>query len=171
MNEQILTLERRLARLEDERAIRDLKARYLRACDLKDPEGVRDTLAAVGAVIDFEGFPAFADRDAFVEVYRAMGCQPGIFDIHLGGNGVIDFDGPDAARGRWSLFFHNINLAQRTLTQMGVQYEDEYARRDGRWWISVTRSRRTSFLMHQVSEDGALRVAAMGEAPGMYGEP
>ena len=32
-------LAARVRRLEAERAIRDLKARYLRACDLKDAEG------------------------------------------------------------------------------------------------------------------------------------
>lgn len=31
-------IEERLQRLEDDRAIRDLKARYLRACDSKDPD-------------------------------------------------------------------------------------------------------------------------------------
>lgn len=158
-------LARRVRELEDERAIRELKARYLRACDLKDVEGVRATLLPHGAVIEFEGFPRFADRDEFVAVYRDMGCQPGIHDIHHGGNGVIAFDGDDAASGRWSLLFHNINLAARTLTQMGVEYEDRYVRRDGRWWIAETRSRRTSFLAQTVADDGTPTVVAMGEAP------
>jgi hypothetical protein len=35
----------------------------------------------------------------FVAVYAEMGCVPGIFDIHHGANGVIEFDGPDRARG------------------------------------------------------------------------
>ena len=118
------TLEERIARLEDDRAIRDLKARYLRACDGKDPAGVRDCLLPKRAVIAYEGFPAFADREEFVAVYAAMGCAPGVFDIHHGANGVITFDAPDQARGAWSLLFHNINLTARTLTQMGVEYED-----------------------------------------------
>ena len=158
-------LARRVRVLEDERAIRELKARYLRACDLKDVEGVRDTLLPDGAVIEFEGFPRFTDRDAFVAVYREMGCAPGIYDIHHGGNGVIAFDGDDAATGRWSLLFHNINLAARTLTQMGVEYEDRYVRHDGRWWIAETRSRRTFFLAETVAADGTPRVVTMGPAP------
>lgn len=158
-------LARRVSVLEGERAIRELKARYLRACDLKDVEGVRATLLPDGAVIDFEGFPRFADRDEFVAVYREMGCQPGIYDIHHGGNGVIVFDGDDTASGCWSLLFHNINLAARTLTQMGVEYEDRYVRRDGRWWIAETRSRRTSFLAQTVDDDGSPTIVAMGAAP------
>ena len=158
-------LAERVRRLEDERAIRELKARYLRACDLKDVEGVRDTLLPDGAVIEFEGFPRFTDRDAFVGVYREMGCAPGVFDIHHGANGVIEATGPDTATGRWSLLFHNVNLALRLLTQMGVEYDDDYVRRDGRWWIARTRSRRTSFLAQAVGDDGVARVVAMGEAP------
>lgn len=163
-------LAARVRRLEDESAIRALKARYLRSCDLKDVEGVRQTLVANGAVIEFEGFPPFADREPFLAVYQQFGCVPGIFDIHHGANAEIAFEGDDRATGRWSLLFHNINLSARTLTQMGVEYDDVYTRRDGRWWIAETRSRRTSFLSHQVGDDGAPRVTAMGESPGAFGE-
>lgn len=164
-------LELRLQRLEDDRAIRDLKARYLRACDLKDPDTVRDTLLPDGAVIAYDGFPTFNDRDAFVDIYRAMGCQPTIFDIHHGANGIISFDGADRATGRWSLHFHNINLATRTMMQMGVEYDDVYVRDDGRWWIAETRTRRTSCLVEAVAEDGSLRIMAMGAPPGAFGDP
>jgi hypothetical protein len=162
-------LEERLQRLEDDRAIRDLKARYLRACDTKDPAAVRDCLLPEEAVIAYDGFPAFADREAFVAVYAELGCAPGIFDIHHGANGVIAFDGADRATGQWSLLFHNINLASRTLTQMGVEYDDVYIRQDGRWWIAETRSRRLSCLIHTVDADGRPGVAVMGEAPETLG--
>ena len=163
-------LAARVRRLEDESAIRALKARYLRSCDIKDVDGVRQTLMADGAVIEFEGFPPFADREPFLAVYQQFGCVPGIFDIHHGANAEIAFEGADRATARWSLLFHNINLSARTLTQMGVEYDDIYIRRDGRWWIAETASRRTSFLLHSVGEDGAPRVTAMGEAPGAFGE-
>ena len=164
-----MTLEQRLQRLEDDRAIRDLKARYLRACDAKDPEGVRDCLLPEGAVIAYDGFPAFAGRDGFVAVYAEMGCAPGVFDIHHGANGVIAFDGPDRATGQWSLLFHTINLASRTLTQMGVEYEDAYVRHGGRWWIAETRSHRRSCLIHSVDADGRPTVTVMGEPPATFG--
>ncbi|MEN9683457.1 MAG: hypothetical protein RLZZ427_1208 [Pseudomonadota bacterium] len=163
------TLEARLQRLEDDRAIRDLKARYLRACDTKNPAGVRDTLLPDGAVIAFDGFPTFTDRDAFVAVYAEMGCAPGVFDIHHGANGVIAFDSAVQARGEWSLLFHTINLTTRTLTQMGVEYTDLYAKQDGRWWIAETRSRRLSCLIHTVDADGRPIVTAMGDAPANFG--
>lgn len=163
-------IEERLQRLEDDRAIRDLKARYLRACDGKDPETVRDCLCPDGAIIAYEGFPLFDNRDDFVAIYAQMGCAPGIFDIHHGANGVIAFESENRATGQWSLFFHNINLGARTLTQMGVEYDDVYVKRDGRWWIAETRSRRLSCLIHSVDGAGDVKVAVMGEAPASFGE-
>ena len=164
-----MTLEERLQRLEDDRAIRDLKARYLRACDTKDPDTVRDTLAPVGAVIAYEGFPPFDNRDDFVAIYAQMGCAPSIYDMHHGANGIITFESATRARGQWSLFFHNINLAGRTLTQMGVEYDDVYVKDGDRWWIAETRSRRTSCLIHSVDADGAAKVNVMGDPPAAFG--
>lgn len=164
-----MTIEERLQRLEDDRAIRDLKARYLRACDLKQPEVVRECLLP-DADIAYEGFPRFDKRDDFVAIYAQMGCAPGIFDIHHGANGVIAFESAERATGKWSLYFHNINLSGRTLTQFGVEYDDIYVKHDGGWLISETRSRRTSCLIHMVDEAGTAKVVAMGEAPAVYGE-
>ena len=165
-----MTLEERLRRLEDDRAIRDLKARYLRACDTKDPDTVRGTLAPVGAVIAYEGFPPFDNRDDFVAIYAQMGCAPGIYDIHHAANGILTFESATRARGQWSLFFHNINLAGRTLTQMGVEYDDVYVKDGDRWWIAETRSRRTSCLIHSVDAEGAATVNVMGDPPAAFGE-
>ncbi len=164
-----MTLEERLQRLEDDRAIRDLKARYLRACDTKDPDTVRDTLMPVGAVIAYEGFPPFNNREDFVAIYAQMGCAPGIYDMHHAANGIITFESTTRARGQWSLFFHNINLAGRTLTQMGVEYDDIYVKDAGRWWIAETRSRRTSCLIHSVDADGTAAVNVMGDPPAAFG--
>ena len=164
-----MTLEERLQRLEDDRAIRDLKARYLRACDTKDPDTVRDTLMPVGAVIAYEGFPPFNNREDFVAIYAQMGCAPGIYDMHHAANGIITFESATRAHGQWSLFFHNINLAGRTLTQMGVEYDDIYVKDAGRWWIAETRSRRTSCLIHSVDADGTATVNVMGDPPPTFG--
>ncbi|MEY5007968.1 MAG: hypothetical protein RL764_1284 [Pseudomonadota bacterium] len=165
-----MTLEERLQRLEDDRAIRDLKARYLQACDAKDPDSVLDTLHPKGARIAYEGFPPFDNREDFVAIYRQMGCTPDIFDIHHAANGIIRFDSDVRATGTWSLYFHNIHLGQRTLTQMGVVYDDVYVKENGRWWIAETRSRRTSCLIHSVDDAGTAHVAVMGPAPANFGE-
>lgn len=164
-----MTIEERLQRLEDDRAIRDLKARYLRACDGKDPETVRDCMIPA-AQIRYDGFPPFDNREDFVAVYRQFGCVPGIFDIHHAANGVIEFDGADRARGLWALTFHNVNLAQRTVTQFGIEYDDVYVREGGRWWIAETSSRKKSVLVQSVDADGNMRVTALGESDAAFGE-
>ena len=164
-----MNFEQRLQILEDDRAIRDLKARYLRAADSKDVEGMRDCFT-VDAVIDFEGFPTFEARDPFIEIYQRMACIAGIFDIHHGANGIIKFDDGKNASGQWSLLFHNINLATRTLTQMGVDYEDRYVRgSDGIWHIAQTRSRLNSALVHTVADDGRPIVTVMGAMTADFG--
>ena len=165
-----MTLEQRIQRLEDDRAIRDLKARYLRACDLKQPDVVNDTLKPNGVIIDFEGFPPFDNRDDFVKIYTEMGCSPDIFDMHHSANGIITFESDDRATGQWSLTFHNINLAQQTLTQFGVEYNDVYVKESGRWWIAETRSRRNSALVHKVDAEGKATVTAMGNLTSAFGE-
>jgi len=163
-----MNLEERLFRLEQDRAIRDLKMRYLRAADAKDPEAMRACFTP-DAHIAFEGFTEFHDRDAFIETYRRLGCAEGIFDIHQGGTGIVKIAGIHEATGWWPLYFHNINLAAQTLTQLGIEYEDRYSFRDDRWLIAQSRSRRKSCLVQAVGRDGTCRTIAMGEAPGDFG--
>lgn len=164
-----MTIEERLQQLEDDRAIRDLKARYLRACDSQDPGTVADCLLP-DVRVRFEGFPPFDNRDDFVAIYRQFGCAPGIHDIHHAANGVITFDSDERARGQWGLSFHNINLAERTLTQFGIEYDDLYVKREGRWWIAETASRKKSELVQVVDANGNLRVTAMGHTDSAFGK-
>jgi hypothetical protein len=164
-----MTLEARLARIEHDRAIRDLKMRYLRAADAKDPDAMRACFVQ-DAVIAFEGFPEFRDRDAFVEAYRELGCAPGVFDIHQGGTGVIELTGETEARGWWPLYFHNINLTARTLTQLGVEYEDLYVLTGDGWKIAESWSYRKSCLIQRIDDAGAVTTLAMGEAPAAFGQ-
>lgn len=163
-----MDIEARLQRIEDDRAIRDLKMRYLRASDAKDPEAMRDCLLPDAKIL-FDGFPPFDARDAFIDIYKQMGCGAHIFDIHQGGPGIIEFESENRATGWWPLFFHNINLEQRTLTQMGVEYQDIYVKHGGRWWIAETRSMRKSCLIHSVNDAGAATVQVMGEPPENFG--
>ena len=168
MQDALADMERRLSALEDIRAIKDLKFRYLRACDRKQPADVRDCLDPERAEIAYEGFPRFDTREAFVQVFEQMGCTPTIFDMHHGENPVIELTGADSAKGTWDLFFQSIDTEAGTVLQMGCEYTDLYSRKGGRWWISKTATRRTSFLMQKRQEDGTLVVLAMGEPPAAY---
>jgi len=155
----------RLAALEDKEAIRALKARYLRACDLKQPDVVRDCFAPGQIRIAYQNFPEFNDRDAFVDVYRSMGCQPGIYDIHHATNWEIDLTGADSATGRWSLNFRTILTGPRQIVRLAVEYEDIYRRENGRWWIVETVSKVTSMLTEQVAQDGSIAMVVLAEPP------
>ena len=164
----IATLEdiaARLAALEDKEAIRALKARYLRACDLKHVEDVRDCFAPGPIRIAYENFPEFTDRDAFVAIYEQMACNGGVYDLHHATNWEIALTGADSATGKWSLNFRTILTGPRQIVRLAVEYQDVYARRDGRWWIVETVSCVTSMLTEQVAEDGTITVLALAEAP------
>lgn len=163
------TLADRIASLEDRESIKELKARYLRACDLKDVERLRDTLLPEGAVIAYEGFPPFDNREDFLAVFEQMACQDGVYDAHHATNGEIELIGPDEAIGKWSLHFKSVLLAQRSVIEMGVEYKDRYVRQDGRWWIAETRTTRPLCLIAQVGEDGIATYVALGEPPASYG--
>lgn len=155
----------RLAALEDKEAIRALKATYLRACDLKQPDVVRECFAPGPIRIAYQNFPEFTDRDAFVDIFRAMGCQPGVFDLHHATNWDIALTGADTATGKWSLNFRTILVAPRQIVRLAVEYEDVYRKQDGRWWIVETVSMITSMLTDEISDDGSSKVLVFGAAP------
>lgn len=152
--------------LEDKEAIRCLKARYLRACDLKQVEVVRDSFLPAGVRIAYQGFPEFTERDAFVAMFEEMGCQPGVFDIHHATNSDIELTGQDTARGLWSLNFRTILMRPRQVVRLAVEYEDTYRRQDGRWWIAETVSTVTSSIIEEIAEDGSIKVVSFGAHPG-----
>ncbi|MCP1471664.1 hypothetical protein J3E64_003377 [Sphingobium sp. OAS761] len=165
MTATIEQLAERLSVLEDKEAIRVLKSRYLRACDLKQPAQVRDCFLPEAVHIEYQGFPLFTDRDAFVATYESMACQGGVYDIHHAANWDIELTGPDEARGIWSLNFRTILTGPRQINRLAVEYDDIYRRVDGRWWIARSVSRVTSMLSEQIGEDGSISVIASGAVP------
>lgn len=156
-------LEQRLAAQEDIRAIECLKWRYLRACDRQLPEAVRDCFIPE-AVIDFEGFPLFENRDSFIDVYREHGCQPHIVDMHHGQNPIVELTGKDSAQGYFDLFFYQIDTQAQTHTQLAIAYDDQFVRRQGRWWIAKSVARRISVMVQTVSPEGQPTVEYAGRS-------
>lgn len=162
----IAELEQRLRALEDINAIRELKARYLRACDRKQPDVMRDCFVEHGAIIEADNFPSFNDREGWVKVFTELAVNnPNVMDTHHGQNPQITLKGPDAASAVWDLQFTQINLKERTVVNLAGEYRDEYVRHAGRWLISSQKFHQTSFLMRIVSEDGQEKVVALGKPP------
>jgi len=136
-----MDLEQRIARLEALEAIRQLKHRYLNACDLKDIEAIRDCFATGPIRIDYEAVGVFEERDPFVALYQSLACHPRVRDSHHGANPEIELLSDDTARGRWSLCYFNLDAETGLTRRLGVMYDDEYRRMDGVWKIVATRSR------------------------------
>jgi hypothetical protein len=162
MSASLSDLERRVRAIEDIAAITEVKLVYLRGCDRKQPEVLRGCFTP-DAVIDFEAFPVFTERDKFIDVYTQFGCVPNVLDMHHMQNPIITLTGDDTAEGLFDLYFFQIDTKARTLIQLASSYEDSFVRRDGRWLMSRTKSRRLSFLMDEVDEAGIRKVVGLGQ--------
>ena len=148
-------LASRIERLEAIEAIRQLKARYLNACDTQDPQAVSNCFADSGVVIDMGHLGVFHSGDEFAAFYWAAGCHDYVFDLHQGANPEIDILDESHARGVWSLNYRNINTRERTITFLSLLYHDEYTKVSGKWKIVKCRVEfRTA--MHLTYASGAL---------------
>lgn len=136
-----MTIEERLAALEQIEAIKSLKHRYFRACDAKDPDTVRSCFIVDGADIDYDVLGRFADADHLAAVYRRVALHTAdgnhvILDMHHGMHPEITLTGPGRATGRWTLKFRQVNLVERTERLLTGEYHDDYVIEDGQWKMS-----------------------------------
>ncbi len=136
MNQTIEQLIQRIQQLEDTEAIRQLKYRYFNACDEKLPDQVLACFAPGEVEIDYGHIGKFSCREDFVAVFKAMGCKDNIVDMHHAQNPLLDFIDPDHARGKISLRFFSMDTLNKTSTQLGGYYLDEYRRINGQWLIT-----------------------------------
>ncbi|MNZ54012.1 Bile acid 7-alpha dehydratase [compost metagenome] len=133
-----MTLEQRIARLEALDAIRQLKHRYLNACDLKEVEAIRNCFAEGEVLIDYGPLGVFRERDSFVALYRELACHERVIDLHHGANPEIELLGEDEARARWALAYSNLDGESGATRRLGGFYEDRYRCIDGQWRIVET---------------------------------
>jgi hypothetical protein len=138
--DDIAKLTRRVERMEDIEAIRQLKARYLNACDRQDPLAVRACFADGEVSIEVGHLGVYDTADAFVAMFTQAGCHDFVLDKHQGGNAEIDIVGDSHAKALWCLDYRNINTRDRTLTLLSLLYHDEYEKIGGAWKIRRTRS-------------------------------
>lgn len=146
------SLQTRLERLEAIEAIKQLKARYLSACDGKQVEAIRDCFIDGPMTIDYGPIGRFEHRDGLIDVFNRLGNHDYIVDMHHGQNPQIEILSPDAAKGSWQLYFHQINQRENLMTQLGGFYEDEYVCIDGHWLICSTVFTPTSSVTTQLQQ-------------------
>ncbi|HUP91838.1 MAG TPA: nuclear transport factor 2 family protein [Solimonas sp.] len=161
-----MDIEQRLRVLEDIEAIHSLKHRYFFACDRKDPKTMRACFADRDVHIDYGRVGTFDDADALVKIYTEIACHEHMVEMHHGANPQIEVLDERRARGTWSLGYFLINTQERTLTQLGGYYEDEYRKEAGGWKISRTRFVATSTLAMANGESAIKALFAGGAAPG-----
>lgn len=125
-------------------AIEQLKYRYWRACDAKDPEGFRACFVAEGGVLDY-GPLGRTDPDTMAGVFRriALATAPDgglrILDMHHGLMPAITVEGggpgspPTRATGTWTLQFRQVDRVAGTETVSTGEYSDVYVVEGGRW--------------------------------------
>ena len=134
-------LEQRIARLEAIEAIRRLKHRYLRACDLKEPDTFRDCFVARGAVVDYgPRMGRFEDADGIADVFRRVALERvdgayNVLDMHHGLQDVIDVLSETAATGAWTLRFRQVDRRAGVERVSAIEYDDRYEVEDGQWRI------------------------------------
>lgn len=151
-------LEARCARLEDIDAIKQLKARYLNACDRQDPEAVRACFAEGEVIIDMASFGHCSNRDEFVDgIFIPRGCHDHVLDMHHCSNPEIEILDAENATGIWGLNYRNINTQDHTLTLLSAVYHDEYRKINGEWKVSCSRTEYRTVLTCSYQE-GSLEV-------------
>ena len=122
----LAALARRITVLEDIEAIRQLKHRYFFFCDRKRPADVLACFAPGEVRIDYGRIGQYASAADMVEVFTALACQEHIVEMHHAQNDQIEILDATRAAATWGLYYFMINTRDRTVTQLGGYYLDEY---------------------------------------------
>ena len=169
--QQFSELEEQLWKLRDYEEIRALKARYLFACDNKDPKGMRDCFADGRVHIDYGVIGVFDSADKLVELFTKLACHDHIIEMHHGSNPQIQVLEDGTAKARWSLHYQQINTQTRTLTQLGAYYDDKYRKIHGEWKIVDTRCIVTSTLALDLGDAAVRTLVAARQMPAPEAQP
>jgi len=127
-------LDRRLKRLEDVEAIKQLKYRYWRHLDLKQWDDLARCFAPDATVCYSSGKYEFTGVQAIMGfLSEALGTARGSVTIHQGHHPEIELLSDTTARGTWALYNYMFNLKENRGIRIGAYYEDTYVKRSGAW--------------------------------------
>jgi hypothetical protein len=142
----MLSLEDRIAALEDAEAIKRLKAWYAECADekytadhRKKPQKELDAVAWQQALCftedaewDAGEFGVLSGRQALYESFRA---KPWLFTMHMFMNPRIEVNG-DRATGRWVTWMLGTEEGTARPVHLCGFTDDEYRKIDGKWFFS-----------------------------------
>lgn len=162
-------LEQRIQALEDIEAIKQLKARYWFACDMRSAEDIRRCFSQQDLLIDFGFVGQFHDLEAFIEIFTSLTSEPTHIDTHHGLAPEIQITGPDAATGRWRMSFQLLDTETLQVQLMSGSYQDDYIKVDGEWKIKTCKYTIHSNLLMQADEQ-QLKVIQASAEPGLVNQ-
>ena len=132
-------LEKRLTRMEDIEAIKQLKAEYCDICDDDHNPDRITTIFAEDGIWEGAGFGKAQGHAAIRELFKKFQTLIS-FSQHQVLNPVIKIDG-DRATGIWYFFgpftFYKNNQAK----WLAARYQDDYVKLNGEWKIQHLRAR------------------------------
>jgi hypothetical protein len=129
-----LDIERRLRRLEDIEAIKQLTYRYWRHLDLKQWDDMRHCFVPEATACYSSGKYELTGAGAIVDfLSRSLGESSGSVTIHQGHHPEIELLAGDRARGTWALYNYMFNVPQNRGIRIGAYYDNRYVRRAGEW--------------------------------------
>ena len=130
----VTDLDRRLRRLEDIEAIKQLKYRYWRHLDLKQWDELAACFAADATVCYSSGKYEFAGVTAIIGFLReALGTARGSVTIHQGHHPEIELLSATSAHGTWALYNYMFNIKENRGIRIGAYYDDRYVKLQGGW--------------------------------------
>ena len=143
VTDRLHALEERLPVLEAVEAVKQLKYRYWRACDDKDPVVFRECFVD-DAKLDYGALGSFDSPEPILQAFVAIALEVAdgtyvIRDSHHGYQPTIDISGATSASptatGLWAFRIRQVNLRDGTESVSAGEYRDEYVVRDGEWKI------------------------------------
>ena len=145
------------ARIESIQAVNDiknLKFKYLNACDLKKPNDILGCFDSKKVYIDFEDFGIFSSAQDMVEKYKLYSCHPHLIEQHSGKNQIIKLLSNNEASGFWSLSYSLIDTLKNFSLNITGTYEDLYVLDDNKnWLIKKTIFKKRSSLYKSLSAE------------------
>lgn len=144
-------LEQRIQLLEDENAIRQLKAVYLNACDQKNVELIRACFTEDAELV----YPPVGKFgvDGLIDVFTQMAVQTPIVDVHQAHNGEIKIDG-DMASAEWNLSYASYDPSTKNFRLLASFYEDRYRRTEDGWKICYSESKPRAVIDGRLEDTG-----------------
>lgn len=156
------SLERRIQKLEDIEALKQLKLRYFYACDMRDVPGVIECFTKSDLLIDAGFIGQYTSAEEFAAVFSSMTESPTHLDQHFGIGPEIKIVDDSHATGRWRIHFQLFDSDKGVAQLMGGYYQDEYVKESGEWKIQKTVYTVATNLMMRKDTAGLLEAVELG---------